>query len=172
MKQNKRLLGFAASVMLMAMSYVLAACSSDNDEKKTGDGARQVAELQALLLDGNGQVYFDATDAPGVYQIGLESKDDAQSLVRLYAGSGFTGQAYTRILDDGKGSVAVSIGDNGVFYAVRFAVTGIPQFTLLLADATGGGNAFGINHTCSVCGYTWRSTFNRCPREGNKTYHP
>lgn len=172
MKQNKRLLAFAASVMLMTMSYVLAACSSDNDEKKSGDGIQQVAELQALLLDGNGQVYFDATDASGVYQIGLESKDDALSLVRLYAGSGFTGQAYTRILDDEKGSVAVTVGGDGIFYVVRFAVTGLPQFTLNLTDASGGGNAFGINHKCSVCGYTWTSTFNRCPREGNKTYHP
>ena len=170
MKQNKRLLAIAASVMLMAMNYVLVAC--DDDEKETGDGIRQVAELQALLLDDNGQVYFDATATDGVYQIGLESKADAQNLVSLYAGSGFTGQAYTRTLDDGKGQVVVTIGDNGVFYAVRFAVTGIPQFTLHLSDASGGGNSFGINHECSVCGYTWKSTFNRCPREGNKTYHP
>jgi len=34
----------------------------------------QVAELQALLLDGSGQVCFDATATEGVYQIGIESK--------------------------------------------------------------------------------------------------
>lgn len=60
MKHNNLLLAYAASVVLVVMSCVLTASGGD-DEKETGNGIRQVAELQALLLDGNGQVYFIST---------------------------------------------------------------------------------------------------------------
>ena len=156
------------SLLVLVMGCVVTSCG-DDDEETAGQGARQVSELKALLLDANGQVFFDSM-GEGAYKIGLLSKQDAIDLVRLYVGSGFTGQPLVHKLDGNKGTVDVAIGGDGVYYVVAFAVAGIPQFRLwMLSD---GGNAFGITHTCSVCGYTWKSTLNRCPREGNKSYHP
>lgn len=168
MKQTTRFLSRVASLLLAATCLILTACSDDDNE--TGMGARQVAQLKALVLDEDGRVWFDATEESGVYQLGLESKTDAQNLVSLYLGRDFAGQAYTRTLQDGEGTVSVAVGGEGVFYVVVFAVKGIPPFTLRLVSS--GSNAFGMRHTCSVCGYTWTSTYNRCPREGSATYHP
>ena len=172
MKTKKILNVFWTILILLCAGNTLTACSSDDDENQpTGQGELEVAELKALVLDDKGQIAFDATDTKGLYQIGLESLDDARSLAALYAGKGFTGQAKTRTLPDNKGTVEVSIGDNGVFYQVHFAVAGIPEFKLNLCDGSAGGNAFSVYHKCNVCGFTWKSTFNRCPREGNPTYH-
>jgi len=163
---NKTLL--LVSILLCGLTAgVLSACGDDDDDDSLGNS--QVAALKALLLDENGQVYFDPM-GEGAYQIGLLSKQDAIDLIKLYVGNGFTGQPRTYALDDNMGTVDVASGSDGVFYSVGFAVKGIPQFRLwMLSD---GGNTFGITHTCSVCGYTWKSTLNRCPREGNKSYHP
>ena len=151
------------------VGFALTSCNDDNDSDQ---GKAEVAELKALLLDEHGQIAFDEAATEGNYQIGLVSLDDARNLTSLYAGKGFAGENYTRTLADGKGEVKVSVGDEGVFYQVFFAVAGIPSFTLNLADGSGGGNSFDIYHKCSVCGFTWMSTINRCPREGNKKYHP
>lgn len=164
---KKRLLGLMTVVLFAGATLTLTACG--DDEKDEGQGNSEVADLRALVLDENGQVFFENMGY-GVYQIGLESKQDATDLVALYAGSGFTGQAYTRRLADEKGTVTVAIGDDGVYYSVGFDVKGIPSFTLHLVND--GTNALSTKHTCPVCGYTWRSPINRCPRTGSKTYHP
>ena len=145
----------------------LSSCS--DDEKDDSQGNREVAELKAMLLDENGQVFFDGM-GEGAYKIGLFSKQDAIELIKLYVGSGFTGQPHVYVLDDNKGTVDVASGGDGVYYSVGFAVESIPQFRLWLLND--GGNAFGMKHKCPVCGFTWASTLNRCPREGNRSYHP
>ena len=152
-------------LLLSALAFV--SCGSDDDDDSLGN--REVAELKAVLLDENGQVFFDAM-GEGAYKIGLLSKEDAIDLVKLYVGNGFTGQPRIYKLDDNKGTVDVASGGDGVYYTVGFAVEGIPQFRLWMVDE--GGNAFGMKHTCSVCGYVWISTVNRCPRTGKKSYHP
>ena len=158
----------AASLLLAFTCLALTACG--NDDNETGTGARQVAQLKALVLDEDGRVWFDATDEAGVYQLGLDSKADAQNLVGLYLDRDFSGQPCTHTLQDGRGTVSVAAGGEGVFYTVRFDVEGIPPFTLRLVSS--GANAFGMRHTCRVCGYVWLSTYNRCPREGDTRYHP
>lgn len=167
MNRKKNMYVLLTALMLLGMGCFFAACGSDDDDDSLGD--RQVAELKALLLDENGQVFFDSM-GEGAYKIGLLSKQDAIDLIKLYVGSTFTGQPRVYALDDNKGTVDVAIGDQGVYYSVGFAVEGIPQFRLWMLDE--GGNAFKVNHKCNVCGYVWASTFSRCPREGNKTYHP
>lgn len=158
------------ALMLAGMGYTFTACGDDDDDSLQGD--LEVAELKALLLDAEGQIAFDATETKGLYQIGLESLDDAGNLTSLYAGKDPHGENYTRVLADKKGTVEVTTGSDGVFYQVRFAVAGIPSFTVNLAEGSGGGNYFGIYHSCTVCGFKWISTLDRCPREGNDTYHP
>lgn len=167
MNRGKSICMFLTALMLLGLGCTFAACGSDDEDDSPGN--REVAELKALLLDENGQVYFD-TRGVGAYQIGLLSKQDAIDLVKLYVGNSFTGQPLVHKLDDNKGTIDVASGGDGVYYAVGFAVEGIPQFRLWLIDE--GGNALSMKHTCNVCGYTWTSTFNRCPRAGNKTYHP
>ena len=166
MNRKKSFLVFLSALMLLGLGRGFAACGSDDDDSA---GDREVAALKALLLDENGQVYFDAM-GEGIYKIGLLSREDATDLVKLYVGSTFTGQSLIHQLPDNKGSVEVGIGADGVYYFVRFKVEGIQPFQLWLVDE--GGNAFGVNHKCNVCGFSWRSTLNRCPRAGNKTYHP
>jgi len=168
MKRKNYLYVFWTALMLLGMSWTVISCG-DDDEKSVGKGAQQVAELQALLLDENGRLSFDGM-GDGTYKIGLLSKQDAIDLIKLYVGSGFTGQARTFALDDNKGTIDVAIGDQGVFYSVGFMVEGIPQFRLWLLDE--GGNSLGVSHKCSVCGFTWISTINRCPKTGDKKYHP
>ncbi|MBQ3630937.1 MAG: hypothetical protein II949_06830 [Prevotella sp.] len=167
MNRRQNIYVFLTALMLLAMGCTFAACGSDDDDDSQGNS--QVAELKAVLLDENGRVFFDAM-GEGAYKIGVLSKEDAIDLIKLYVGSAFTGLPYIYKLDDNKGTVEVTIGDQGVYYTVAFNVEGIPHFRLLLLDE--GGNAFGMRHTCKVCGYTWLSTVNRCPRAGNKTYHP
>lgn len=158
------------ALMLAGMGCTFTACGDDDDDSLQGD--LEVAELKALLLDAEGQIAFDATETKGLYQIGLESLEDAGDLISLYAGKNPHGENYTRELADKKGTVEVTTGLEGVFYQVSFAVDGIPPFALNLAEGSGGGNYLGIYHSCSVCGFKWISTLNRCPREGNDTYHP
>ena len=164
---------YAFMLMLVGAGCALTACSNDSDENQPStQGDLEVAKLKALVLDELDQIAFDRTNVNGQYQIGLLSQEDARSLTSLYAGQGFTGQAYTRTLADNKGQVVVSIGNNGVFYQVRFAVADIPPFTLNLADGTEGGNKLSAYHTCDVCGFKWASIYSRCPREKDETYHP
>lgn len=167
---------YIAAILLLGIGCALASCGKDNDssdlEVENDSSDLEVERLKALLLDDQGQIAFDRTETSEGYLIGLFSLDDARSLATLYAGEGFKGQAYTHTLDGNKGSVQVSTGNNGIFYQVRFAVKGIPSFSLDLADGSEGGNSLGIHHTCPVCGMEWTSTFNRCPRAKDKKYHP
>ncbi len=167
MKKKKNLFGMLAAILFCALTAgALTACGSDDDDS---EGSREVSALKALLLDENGQVFFDPM-GEGNYKIGLSSKEDAISLIKLYVGSAFTGQPRIYKLDDNKGSIDVASGGDGVYYSVGFDVESIPQFRQWMLDE--GGNSFGVNHKCNVCGFTWVSTLNRCPRAGNKTYHP
>lgn len=167
MNRKKSICVFMTALMLLGMGCTFASCGSDDDDDTQGN--REVAELKAMLLDENGQVFFEAMGGSD-YKIGLLSKEDAIDLIKLYVGSDFTGQPRIYKLDDNKGTIDVAIGDNGVYYFVGFAVEGIPHFRLCMLDE--GGNAFSMKHTCNVCGYSWISTINRCPRSGNRTYHP
>ncbi|MCR4958890.1 MAG: hypothetical protein K6B13_09880 [Prevotella sp.] len=54
------------ALMLLGMGCTFAACGNDDDGDSKGN--REVAELKALLLDENGQVYFDAM-GEGTYKI-------------------------------------------------------------------------------------------------------
>ena len=166
MNKKKSIYLFLATFLLLGMGSAFTACGSDDDDS---EGNSEVAALKALLLDENGQVYFDPM-GEGNYKIGLSSKEDATSLIKLYVGSAFTGQPRIYKLDDNKGSVDVASGGDGVYYSVGFNVESIPQFRLWMLDE--GGNSFGVNHKCNICGFTWVSTLNRCPRAGNRTYHP
>ena len=166
MNKKKSIYLFLATFLLLGMGSTFTACGSDDDDS---EGNREVAALKALLLDENGQVFFDPM-GEGNYKIGLSSKEDATSLIKLYVGSAFTGQPRIYKLDDNKGSIDVASGGDGVYYSVGFDVESTPQFRLWMLDE--GGNSFGVNHKCNVCGFTWVSTLNRCPRAGNKTYHP
>ena len=127
-------------LLVLSMGCTLVACGDDDDNNQqlTNQGDREVAELKALVLDENSQITFDATETSGLYWIGVESLEDATNLAGLYAGKAFNGQSYTRTLADNKGTVKVDIGDNGVYYQVRFAVNGIPSFTLDIAEGSGG----------------------------------
>ena len=152
--------------LLLGFGCTLASCSKDNESDS------EVARLKALLLDDRGQIAFDRTETDGLYLIGIFSLDDARSLAGLYAGEGFTGQSYTHTLDGNKGTVKVNTGDNGVYYNVHFDVSGIPPFSLDIADGSQGGNTLSIYHQCSICGLRWTGTFNRCPRLNDSKYHP
>ena len=166
MNRKKSIYVYLTALMLLGMGCTLPACSDDDSDSL---GNNQVQALKALLLDEYGQVFFDPM-GEGAYQIGLLSKQDAIDLIKLYVGSSFTGQPHAYTLDDDKGTVDVASGGDGVYYSVGFDVSGIPQFRLWMLND--GGNAFSVKHKCSVCGYTWTSTVNRCPRTGSKTYHP
>jgi hypothetical protein len=155
------------SLLSLLLLLTLVSCGSDDDNNS--QESLQVTELKEVLLDENGQVFFEEMEN-GDYKIGLLSKEDAIDLVKLYVGNGFNGQPQTYKLDDNKSTVDVTIGGDGVYYSVGFAVQGIPHFRLWMVDE--GGNAFAMKHTCTVCGYTWISTVNRCPRTGKKSYHP
>ena len=128
---------------------------------------QEVAELKAMVLDQDGNIAFDQSTISGLYIIGVDSKEDAKDLASLYAGSGFSGQDYTRVIRD-KGTVKVACGNNGVFYTVTFKVEGIPAFTLDISEANGendklGEGESGTYHKCGVCHKTWRSHSNVCP---------
>ena len=154
------------TALLLGFGCTLASCSKDNESDP------EVARLKALLLDDQGQIVFDRTGTDGLYQIGIYSLEDAHSLANIYAGEGFTGQAYTHTLEGNKGTVKVNTGDNGVYYNVSFDVVGIPSFSLDIAEGSQGGNTLSILHECKICGLKWTGTFSRCPRLNDKNYHP
>ena len=153
-------------VALLSLLAVLAGFTACNGSLK---GDQEVAELKSMLLDANGNILFDATSVSGLYELGVESKDDATALVGLYAGSGFTGDNYTRTIAGNKGTVKVTKGSGGVFYSVRFGVEGIPAFTLDIVDYNGENEPkksegdSGTWHTCNKCHKSWRGHSNVCP---------
>ena len=144
-------------------------------------GGQRYMHAHLVMQDGEPMVCedWDMPNRVRYYEMSDEAWEQGKpdftkpyDLISLYAGKNPHGENYTRELADKKGTVEVTTGLEGAFYQVSFAVDGIPPFALNLAEGSGGGNYLGIYHSCSVCGFKWISTLNRCPREGNDTYHP
>ena len=155
-----------ATMMLLGLSSVFCACSSDDDDngnqQKAGDEA--VAKLKSVLLDSDNNVVFGEANEQGLYQIGLENPSDAQSLVANYVNNaGYTGEATLYTLPDGRGTVRVEKGsEDGIYYNVKFAVQGIPSMTLQVVeenymDKDNAYNTF-IKYQCkkSSCGLKFK----------------
>lgn len=154
----KKILYIFSAIAILAG---FTACNKDMS------GDKEVAELKEMLLDDKGNVAFNETPMKGLYQLGVESKEDAAALAGIYAGSGFTGDNYTRTISGNKGLVKVTKGTEGVFYSVQFKVEGIPSFTLDIIDANGENNdaqgESGTYHKCLTCGRYWRGSRVECP---------
>jgi rRNA maturation endonuclease Nob1 len=136
MKTNKFFLSLAT--LMVCATSVFISCSNDDDDnnnsKELGDKA--VTELKTRLIDEDGAVVFGELNEQGCYEIGMETQTDAQKLVGQYA-KNYDGHAstYTYTLPDARGTVRVDKGDvAGVYYNVKFAVTGIPQMTLQVVE--------------------------------------
>ena len=71
MNRKKGIYVFMTALMLLGMGCTFASCGSDDDDDTQGN--REVAELKAMLLDENGQVFFEAMGGSD-YKIGLLSK--------------------------------------------------------------------------------------------------
>ena len=92
----------------------------------------------------------------------METQTDAQKLVGQYA-KNYDGNAatYTYTLPDARGTVRVDKGDvAGVYYNVKFAVTGIPQMTLQVVEPNymEGENKIKAltSYNCNSCGNKFR----------------
>ena len=127
---KKNLTFFAlATMMLLGISSVFCACSSDDDDngnqQKAGDEA--VAKLRNLVLDESGNVVFGETETAGLYEIGFGEKSDAVSLVAKYLNNAnYKGGNSVYELVDNRGKVSVTEGqEDGVFYQMEFAVKGM-----------------------------------------------
>lgn len=153
-----------ATMMLLGLSSVFCACSSDDDDngnqQKAGDEA--VAKLKSVLLDSDNNVVFGEANEQGLYQIGLENQSDAQSLVANYVNNaGYTGEATLYTLPDGRGTVRVEKGsEDGIYYNVKFAVQGIPSMTLQVVEGPYMDNENKINaktpYKCKDCGFNFK----------------
>lgn len=163
MKKNFTFFTFA-TMMLLGMSSVFYACSSDDDnngnQQELGDKA--VAELKAILIDSDGNPVFGEANEQGIYQIGLETQADAQSLVAKYVNNaGFKDGKADYQLPDNRGKVIVNEGsEEGIFYQVQFAVKGIPQMTLQVVEPNymEGENVVKIlsTYVCKKCKATFK----------------
>ena len=127
-----------ATMMLLGLSSVFCACSSDDDDngnqQKAGDEA--VAKLRNLVFDTNGDVVFGETETAGLYEIGFEEKEYAAGMIANYLNkTNYSGEDAEYQLPDNRGKVSVTGGqEEGVFYQVNFAVKGIPTMTLLVEE--------------------------------------
>lgn len=149
-----------ATMMLLGLSSVFCACSSDDDDngnqQKAGDEA--VAKLRNLVLDTNGDVIFGETETAGLYEIGFKDKEDATGVIANYLNkTNYSGENAEYQLPDNRGKVSVTGGqEEGVFYQVNFAVKGIPTITLLMEETNymlGKENKWKstTTYTCSNC---------------------
>ena len=179
---KKNLTFFAlATMMLLGISSVFCACSSDDDDngnqQKAGDEA--VAKLRNLVLDESGNVVFGETETAGLYEIGFGEKSDAVSLVAKYLNNAnYKGGNSVYELVDNRGKVSVTEGqEDGVFYQMEFAVKGIPAMTLLIEETNymmGKDNTttFTAEFKCPSCSYSIRkaksATPGKCPNDGSK----
>lgn len=125
-------------------------------------GDKAVTELKTRLIDEDGAVVFGELNEQGCYEIGIETLTDAQKLVGRYA-KNYDGNAatYTYTLPDARGTVRVDKGDvAGVYYNVKFAVTGIPQMTLQVVEPnyTEDENKIKVltSYYCNSCGNKFR----------------
>lgn len=162
MKTNKFFLSLAT--LMVCATSVFISCSNDDDDnnnsKELGDKA--VTELKTRLIDEDGAVVFGELNEQGCYEIGMETQADAQKLVGQYA-KNYDGNAatYTYTLPDARGTVHVDKGDvDGVYYNVKFAVTGIPQMTLQVVEPNymEGENKIKAltSYNCNSCGNKFR----------------
>lgn len=162
MKTNKFFLSLAT--LMVCATSVFISCSNDDDDnnnsKELGDKA--VTELKTRLIDEDGAVVFGELNEQGCYEIGIETQTDAQKLVGQYA-KNYDGNAatYTYTLPDARGTVRVDKGDvAGVYYNVKFAVTGIPQMTLQVVEPNymEGENKIKAltSYNCNSCGNKFR----------------
>ena len=164
-----------ATMMLLGMSSVFYACSSDDDkgnsQQEAGDKA--VAELKALMYDKDRNVIFCDTETPGIYETGLQEKGDAILFVAQYLNNAdYKGGNEVYQLADNRGKVTVTEGaEAGIFYQVLFEVEGIPTMTLLVEEINfmlGKENKVSSNdiYHCNICNryFTWpkRSTPTKC----------
>ena len=159
MKKNFTFFAFA-TMMLLGMSSVFYACSSDDDnngnQQELGDKA--VAELKNLVFDENGNVMFSETETAGLYELGLGEKSDAADIVAQYVNNAsFKDGKAEYQLPDNRGKVIANEGnEEGVFYQVQFAVKEIPVKTLLVEEINymmGQENKLAATKTlqCSDC---------------------
>lgn len=125
-------------------------------------GDKAVTELKTRLIDEDGAVVFGELNEQGCYEIGIETLTDAQKLVGQYA-KNYDGNAatYTYTLPDARGTVRVDKGDvAGVYYNVKFAVTGIPQMTLQVVEPNYMEDENKIkvltSYYCNSCGNKFR----------------
>lgn len=125
-------------------------------------GDKAVTELKTRLIDEDGAVVFGELNEQGCYEIGIETLTDAQKLVGRYA-KNYDGNAatYTYTLPDARGTVRVDKGDvAGVYYNVKFAVTGIPQMTLQVVEPNYMEDENKIkvltSYYCNSCGNKFR----------------
>lgn len=125
-------------------------------------GDKAVTELKTRLIDEDGAVVFGELNEQGCYEIGIETQTDAQKLVGQYA-KNYDGNAatYTYTLPDARGTVRVDKGDvAGVYYNVKFAVTGIPQMTLQVVEPNYMEDENKIkvltSYYCNSCGNKFR----------------
>lgn len=149
---------------MVCATSVFISCSNDDDDnnnrKELGDKA--VTELKTRLIDEDGAVVFGELNEQGCYEIGIETLTDAQKLVGRYA-KNYDGNAatYTYTLPDARGTVRVDKGDvAGVYYNVKFAVTGIPQMTLQVVEPNYMEDENKIkvltSYYCNSCGNKFR----------------
>ena len=149
---------------MVCATSVFISCSNDDDDnnnsKELGDKA--VTELKTRLIDEDGAVVFGELNEQGCYEIGIETQTDAQKLVGRYA-KNYAGNAatYTYTLPDARGTVRVDKGDvAGVYYNVKFAVTGIPQMTLQVVEPNYMEDENKIkvltSYYCNSCGNKFR----------------
>ena len=125
-------------------------------------GDKAVTELKTRLIDEDGAVVFGELNEQGCYEIGIETQTDAQKLVGRYA-KNYDGNAATSTytLPDARGTVRVDKGDvAGVYYNVKFAVTGIPQMTLQVVEPNYMEDENKIkvltSYYCNSCGNKFR----------------
>lgn len=127
------------------------------------EGEDEVAEVKEMVLDLQGNLIFDEDpNVDGLYRIGVEDRAAALDLVKLYVGSDYNGGNFTRVLDNGNGSIKVAPGENGIFFSVTFNVETIKPFTLdIWADNDENGQ--GTYQKCPICGRTWMGASSKCP---------
>ena len=166
MEKVMKRIGIILFSVLVLLSLGGACNKSTPTDKELTEAEKEVKALQGMVLDAEGHIVFDKSTTGDLYLIGVESIEDATALAALYAGSGFTGEDYTRSLPEGKGTVQVTQGLGRLYYTVQFDVTGIPPFTLKIMKASKGSVGTGYSGTyqkCSICGFTWRSASSICP---------
>lgn len=155
-------------IIIISILAILAGVTVCNNKVTPDNDNKEVKELKAMILNEDGTIAFDKAAGNDRYQIGVENREDAAKLAGMFAENIIAEDNYTRTLQNGMGTVTVSLGKASIYYSVQFCVKDIPEFTLLIKNAkTIAGDITrgqgGTYHKCPVCGFNWRSTSNTCP---------